>query len=128
MLREPDEVFLSLRMTRERTQTATVDARFYVVRMTEGLDGQRYPNLVGASQLLSHTDPALRLTLDAGVYFVVPFSTGCNLRRRRPEAVGGPLPPLMTPGPDGEEVLSKPFKDALACVALSLPRFSFSFP
>lgn len=120
-LREPDEVFLSLRMTREKTQPNTVDARFYLIRMILGHDGASYPELVASSQLLATSDPALRLELDAGTYVIVPFSTGCHLR---PRASGGSgkLPPLIVQGPDDTETLSTPFRDALA---YTFGRFDF---
>mmetsp|Transcript_4460 Transcript_4460/g.11341 ORF Transcript_4460/g.11341 Transcript_4460/m.11341 type:complete len:583 (+) Transcript_4460:71-1819(+) len=112
-LAEPDEVHLSLRMVREATQPAAVDCRFYVIRLVLGHDGERYPELVATSQLLGHSDPALNLTLDAGEYYVLPFSTGCNLRHRRgPEP---PLAPLLVQGPAGgdDEVLSTALRAAL---------------
>jgi hypothetical protein len=110
-------------MTRERTQPAAVDTRFYLVRMVLGHDGRQYPELVAASQLLAQTDPALRIQLDAGAYTIIPFSTGCHLRPRRQTHAARPLLPLLVQGAsDTQEVLSTPLRDALA---YTFGRFDF---
>lgn len=94
-LTEPTEVFISLRshhsmgIRSEEGDTALVDARFYVAKLAHGDDG--FPEICGASLLHADSEVCLRLSLDAGAYRVIPFSTGCYLRKRVREGKLAPL-------------------------------------
>lgn len=94
-LTEPTEVFISLRshhsmgIRSEEGDTALVDVRFYVAKIVHGDDG--FPEICGASLLHADSEVCLRISLDAGAYRIIPFSTGCYLRKRQREGKLAPL-------------------------------------
>jgi hypothetical protein len=75
-LRAASEVYLALR---PRRALVPIDAALLVCQVLPSKELR----LVAAGAVHLNSDPTLRLVLDAGNYLVIPFSTGCNLRKRR---------------------------------------------
>eukprot|EP00053_Salpingoeca_punica_P003981 m.46380 g.46380 ORF g.46380 m.46380 type:complete len:581 (-) comp12531_c0_seq1:2308-4050(-) len=77
-LSEPSDIFISIRQAR-KTRPA-IDCAVFLMSVPE--DEEDEPELVASSQVQLQKDPFLRAHVDAGTYLLVPYSSGCLLKKR----------------------------------------------
>uniref|UniRef100_A0A6Q2ZAC6 EF-hand calcium-binding domain-containing protein 7 n=1 Tax=Esox lucius TaxID=8010 RepID=A0A6Q2ZAC6_ESOLU len=102
---------LNLSQTPEKSSPwMSVDTAVFVV---SGKDSKQETNLVCFTESRDKEKYGWKGELSAGTYYLLPFTTGCRLRKRMRKSVSKPVT-LVTLTETGELDLTREFRDALS--------------